>query len=90
MDVQRGRDHGLPGYVEYRKYIGLPDVRDFDDLKDSLAQKVRKTAPGERAKTDESETFRVGLVSTFGVETAQIFRYFKLCIWTRGEKTNFA
>ncbi|XP_034232901.1 peroxidase-like [Thrips palmi] len=39
VDIQRGRDHGLPGYVEYRKYVGLPDAEDFDDLSDTLHQK---------------------------------------------------
>ena len=43
-DIQRGRDHGLPGYVEYRKHVGLPDVDDFDGLLDTLSQKVRTEA----------------------------------------------
>merc|ERR1719334_1236601 len=33
LNVQRGRDHGLPGYPAWRRYCGLREVRSFDDLK---------------------------------------------------------
>ena len=32
FNMQRGREFGLPGYTEFRKYCGLPDVHRFDDL----------------------------------------------------------
>ncbi|XP_054720614.1 peroxidase-like [Uloborus diversus] len=32
VNVQRAREHGLPGYNRYREYCGLPKVRDFYDL----------------------------------------------------------
>lgn len=40
VDIQRGRDHGLPGYVRYRRRAGLPEARDFDDLLDVLRDEV--------------------------------------------------
>jgi peroxidase len=30
FDVQRGRDHGLPGYTSYRELCGLPPIRSME------------------------------------------------------------
>lgn len=38
FDLQRGRDHGLPGYVDYRKLCGLRDVRHFVDFIDVMRE----------------------------------------------------
>ncbi|KAK7580575.1 hypothetical protein V9T40_001204 [Parthenolecanium corni] len=33
LNIQRGRDHGLQTYVEFRKYCNLSSVQTYDDLK---------------------------------------------------------
>lgn len=32
LNIQRGRDHGLPSYVEMRALLGLPAIDSFDDI----------------------------------------------------------
>lgn len=39
-DIQRGRDHRLAGYVALRRYCGLSEPKDFDDLSGDISESV--------------------------------------------------
>ena len=38
-NIQRGRDHGLPAYIEFRKLWEKKSVSDFEDL-DNISDEV--------------------------------------------------
>lgn len=40
LDVQRGRDHGLPSYNAFREKCGIRKANDFNDLGDTIPTTV--------------------------------------------------
>lgn len=42
LNIQRGRDHGLPGYTVWREYCGLGKMKTFDDLNEYLDRQALK------------------------------------------------
>ena len=40
LNIQRGRDHGLPGYAEYRSICQVGPSKTFDDLQNNIRPDV--------------------------------------------------
>ena len=40
FNIQRGRDHGLPGYAEYRSICQVGRSKTFDDLQNNIRPDV--------------------------------------------------
>uniref|UniRef100_A0A4W3JWJ6 Uncharacterized protein n=1 Tax=Callorhinchus milii TaxID=7868 RepID=A0A4W3JWJ6_CALMI len=36
MNIQRGRDHGIPAYTDYRVYCNMSSIQEFEDLKNEI------------------------------------------------------
>ncbi|KAK7872169.1 hypothetical protein R5R35_001733 [Gryllus longicercus] len=53
LDIQRGRDHGLPGYNQFRRMCGLQQAENFDDFSTEISQNmIRKLREMYRSVDD--------------------------------------
>ncbi len=43
LNIQRGREHGIPSYNKYREWCGLPPIRSFDDLLGYMSNRVSES-----------------------------------------------
>lgn len=51
LDIQRGRDHGIPSYTQYRKYCGLKEIQSVEDLADIMVKEVNIKIYNEKINT---------------------------------------
>jgi peroxidase len=70
MNIQRGRDHGLPSYNKYRKLCGLNLAYSFDEFYNIPASVIAKLNE-TYASPDDVDLF-TGLFSEFPIEGAMV------------------
>lgn len=61
LNIQRGRDHGLPSYPKWRKYCGLSEPKSFDDLKDHVDEESLQLLAKVYKSVDDVDMYTGGL-----------------------------
>ena len=63
LNIQRGRDHGLPGYNSWRNFCSLPVANTFDDLAGEISSaNLRQKLEDVYGHPDNVDLFVAGLV----------------------------
>lgn len=61
LNIQRGRDHGLPPYVQWREPCGLSPIRNFDDLDRVMSPNVARKFKSLYSSVEDIDLFPAGL-----------------------------
>uniref|UniRef100_A0A3B4WRT4 Thyroid peroxidase n=1 Tax=Seriola lalandi dorsalis TaxID=1841481 RepID=A0A3B4WRT4_SERLL len=75
LNLQRGRDHALPGYNDWRAFCGLKRVKTLDDLKEVVGNKVAEKIHKVYKHPDNIDVWLGGLVENLlpGSRTGPLF-----------------
>ncbi|GAU92502.1 hypothetical protein RvY_04578 [Ramazzottius varieornatus] len=65
-NIQRGRDHGIPGYNSWRRFCGFPVAASFDELKTVMPDDALQRLAALYESPDDVDLFTAGL-SEFAV-----------------------
>ena len=60
INIQRGRDHGLASYNDYREFFGMQRARDFSQLHE-IPEMMRKKLSEIYADVDDIDVYAGGL-----------------------------
>ncbi|XP_068216519.1 peroxidase-like isoform X2 [Palaemon carinicauda] len=71
LNIQRGRDHGLPPYTSWRKACQLPEMFSFDDLTTVMPESVVKVFRDAYSDVHEIDLFPAAL-SEFPVDSGLV------------------
>ncbi|XP_054715544.1 uncharacterized protein LOC129225022 [Uloborus diversus] len=61
LNLQRGRDHGLPPYNEYRAYCNRTRAKSFDDLKEDIPEYIVQRLKNVYEHVDDIDLFTGGI-----------------------------
>ncbi|OQR68018.1 hypothetical protein BIW11_13171, partial [Tropilaelaps mercedesae] len=61
INLQRGRDHGLRGYNDYREFCGKPRLRSFQDLQGEVSPNAIRGLSNVYRHVDDIDLFSGGL-----------------------------
>lgn len=64
LNIQRGRDHGLPSYNEFRRICKLPVMRDWNDLKTVMSPQTASRIASLYESVDDVDLFIAGVSET--------------------------
>ncbi|XP_040566989.1 salivary peroxidase/catechol oxidase [Lepeophtheirus salmonis] len=78
LNIQRARDHGIPGYVRYREICGLGRARTFEDLGSNISRRKIAQLKSIYKSVDDIDLF-IGMTLEDKFRDAFIGRTF-LCI----------
>ncbi|XP_017281605.1 thyroid peroxidase [Kryptolebias marmoratus] len=76
LNLQRGRDHGLPGYNKWRNFCGLTQIKTLDDLMEAVGDgRVAEKILNLYKHPDNIDVWLGGLVENFlpGSRTGPLF-----------------
>ena len=85
LNIQRGRDHGLPGYNAYRSLCGLPRAFKFADLADVIKQDIIEELTEVYDNVDDIDLF-IGGVSESPVGTSLLGPTFRCLVGDQFKK----
>jgi peroxidase len=87
ININRGRDHGLPGYNKWRKWCGLSEIKTWNDAYKILDARVVDHYKNLYKHPDDIDLFSAGVSErvmegvvgpTFGCIVARQFRNYKI------------
>ena len=64
LNLQRGRDHGIPGYNAFRELCGLKKAENFDRLADSIPKRIIERLKILYKDVDDVDLFIGGISET--------------------------
>lgn len=79
MNIQRGRDHGLPAYPEWREYCGGFKPKTFEDLQPIMDSETVERLKAMYDSVDDIDPY-TGLVSEIPVTTSGILGPTATCV----------
>merc|ERR1712133_32382 len=77
INIQRGRDHGLPGYNKFRALCQLEVATEFSDLSDTMSPEHIDKLKSVYNHVDDIDLYIAGLMETptFGSLLGPTFSY---------------